>query len=52
MPAEPNAVKALFLAAMEKPTPAERAAFLDGDAKGDARMLKGDAKGDADSFST
>src|SRR5262245_66440196 len=38
MPTEPGAVKALFLAATEKETPAERAAFLDIACVGDVTL--------------
>src|SRR5262245_47161316 len=38
MPLQANDVKALFLAAAEKPTPAERAAYLDGACGGDAEL--------------
>ncbi len=38
MPAHANDVKAIFLAAAEKATPAERAAFLDGACAGDAAL--------------
>src|SRR5262245_28282559 len=40
MPAEPNAIKDLFLAALEKATPADRAAFLDEACAGDAPLRR------------
>jgi WD40 repeat protein/serine/threonine protein kinase len=38
MPVEPNALKAAFLAALEKATPADRAAYLDEACAGDAAL--------------
>src|SRR5215471_4383359 len=38
MPVNANAIKAIFLAALEKATPAERAAYLDEACKGDTSL--------------
>src|SRR5262245_52930816 len=40
MPPEANDVRVIFLAAVEKPTAAERAAFLDGACRGDADLRR------------
>src|SRR5262245_39798437 len=40
MPAEPNAIKDIFLAALEKDTPADLAAYLDGACAGDAELRR------------
>src|SRR5262249_6050616 len=40
MPAEANAAKDIFLAALEKATPADRAAYLDEACAGDAELRR------------